>query len=67
MYLEVYFYSEDNIERKHHRYKQSVREFKNLDYLAEVTQNKGVLKVPFMVLFEFKGFLGMAKTKIPSD
>lgn len=67
IYLQLYFYSEDNIEHKHDRYKEAVREFKNLDYLVEVTQNNGLLKVPFMVLFQFKGFLGMAKSKIASD
>jgi hypothetical protein len=27
-------------------------------------RNEGILKVPLMVLFEYKGFVGMAKTRI---
>lgn len=42
-------------------------EFKNMDYLLRVTENQGILKVPFIVLFEYKGFLGMAKSKVGLD
>jgi hypothetical protein len=35
-----------------------------MDYLLRVTENQGTLKVPFIVLFEYKGFLGMAKSKV---
>lgn len=35
-----------------------------MDYLLSVTKNEDNLKVPFMVLFEYKGFLGMAKSRI---
>lgn len=35
-----------------------------MDYLLSVTKNEGNLKVPFMVLFEYKGFLGMAKSRV---
>jgi hypothetical protein len=41
-----------------------VTEFKNFQYLIGATKNEGILKVPFMTLFEYKGFLGMAKSKI---
>ena len=36
-----------------------------MDYLLSVTKNEGTLKVPFMMLFEYKGFLGMARTRLP--
>ena len=66
VYLEVYFFHE-GIEDKHPRFMQAALEFKNLDYLLSVTRNEGSLKVPFMMLFEYKGFLGMARTRLPSD
>jgi hypothetical protein len=46
---------------------QAALEFKNLDYLLSVTRNEGSLKVPFMMLFEYKGFLGMARTRLPEN
>lgn len=64
IYVEIYFVSEDNPNIKNHRYKTSVNEFKNFEYLLGATKNEGILKVPFMTLFEYKGFLGMAKSKI---
>jgi hypothetical protein len=65
--IELYFYSEDHLISKNPRYKNSVLEFKNFDYLLGVTQNQGILKVPLMVLFEYKGFLGMGRTRIESS
>jgi hypothetical protein len=38
-----------------------------MDYLLTTTQNEGILKVPFIVLFEYKGFLGMAKSKVSDN
>ena len=64
IYLELYFFHE-GIEDKHPRFQQASLEFKNLDYILSVTKNQGTLKVPFMMLFEYKGFLGMAKTRLP--
>jgi len=29
-----------------------------------ITKNKGCLRVPLVVLFEYKGFVGVGKTKI---
>lgn len=64
VYIELYFFNEE-IEDKHPRFQQASLEFKNLDYLLSVTKNEGTIKVPFMMLFEYKGFLGMAKTRLP--
>lgn len=64
IYVEIYFVSEDNPNIKNPRYKNAVNEFKNFEYLLGATKNEGILKVPFMTLFEYKGFLGMAKSKI---
>ena len=36
-----------------------------MDYLLSCTKNVGPLKVPFMVLFEYKGFVGVAKSRVP--
>jgi hypothetical protein len=66
VYIELYFFHE-GIPEKHPRFKQASLEFKNLDYLLSVTKNEGILKVPFMMLFEYKGFLGMARTRVPED
>lgn len=52
------------MDQKHPRYELACLEFKNLNYLLTVTKNEDTLKVPFMVLFEYKGFLGMAKSRI---
>jgi hypothetical protein len=41
-----------------------VLQFKNFDYLLGSLRNEGILKVPFMILFEYKGFLGMAKSRV---
>jgi len=49
---------------KNQKYKDAVRQFKNFDYLIGVLGNQGIIRVPLMVLFEYKGFLGMAKTRI---
>ena len=35
-----------------------------MDYLIGQTKNEGILKVPLMMLFEYKGFLGMVKSRI---
>lgn len=64
IYVEVYFQVDDNPSAKNPRYKTSVTEFKNFEYLIGATKNEGILKVPFMVLFEYKGFLGMAKSRL---
>jgi hypothetical protein len=40
---------------------------KNYDYLLEATKNEGYLLVPLMVVFEYKGFTGIVKTKINSS
>lgn len=64
VYLEVYYHTQDTQDRKHPRYQLATLEFKNMDYLLSVTKNEGNLKVPFMVLFEYKGFLGMAKSRV---
>ena len=64
IYLEVYLHSEETSVRKHPRYRLAALEFRNLDYLLTATKNEGNLKVPFMMLFEYKGFTGMAKSRI---
>lgn len=66
VYIELYFFHE-GIEDKHPRFQAASLEFKNMDYLLSITKNEGSLKVPFMMLFEYKGFLGMAKTRLPED
>jgi len=66
VYIELYFFNEE-IEDKHPKFQQAAVEFKNLDYLLSVTRNEGSLKVPFMILFEYKGFLGMARTRLPDS
>jgi hypothetical protein len=37
--------------------------FKNFDYILSFTKNEGILKVPFFTLFEYKGFIGFARTQ----
>ena len=64
IYIEVYLVSQQQQNTKNPRYKNAVLEFKNYDYLLSATKNQGPLKVPLMTIFEFKGFLGMAKSKI---
>lgn len=63
----MYFFSEEHLEEKHSRYRNAALEFKNLNYLLHSTKNEGPLKVPFMMMFEYKGFLGMARTKLPDS
>lgn len=62
--IEVYFFNEDNLSNKHHRYRSAVQEFKNFEYLINTTKNEGILKVPLMTMFEYKGFVGMAKSNL---
>lgn len=64
IYIEIYLQVEDNPSIKNQRYKSAVTEFKNFEYLLGATKNEGILKVPFMTLFEYRGFLGMAKSKV---
>lgn len=65
VWLEIYLYSERQLEVEHPRQQQATREFKNYDYMLECTKNKGPLLVPLMALFEYKGFCGMGKTLVP--
>ncbi len=44
-----------------------MREFKNYDYLLEVTRNDGALLIPLQVHFQYRGFPGIAKTTRPSS
>lgn len=37
--IEVYFFNEDNLSNKHHRYRSAVQEFKNFEYLINTTKN----------------------------
>lgn len=67
MIIELYFYTEENYEQKHERYQQADLEFKNFEYLLSTTKNEGNLKVPFMMLFEYKGFRGMAKSRVADN
>ena len=67
VYIEIYFLNKETLDHKHPRYELAKAEFKNMDYLLSVTENQGILKVPFIVLFEYKGFLGMAKSKVGLD
>ena len=60
--IEVYFYNEEQLDKKHARERYAAKEFKNYDYFLESMQNEGILLVPFMAMFEYKGFTGMAKT-----
>lgn len=36
-----------------------------MDYLLSSIPNNQFLKVPLMVLFEFKGFVGLARSRLP--
>jgi ribosome-associated toxin RatA of RatAB toxin-antitoxin module len=65
--IDVYFASENNNSLRHPKYQSAVQEFKNFEYLINATKNEGILKVPFMTLFDYKGFVGMAKSKVGSN
>ena len=40
---------------------------KNYDYILQLTNNKGRIRVPLVMCVEYKGFTGIAKTMIPES
>jgi len=64
--VEIYFLSEEHLVEKNRQYRRRAGEFKNYDYLLGATRNEGMLIVPLMAMFEFKGFMSMAKNRIRS-
>jgi hypothetical protein len=49
----------------HHRSKRVYQELKNYDYILQLTNNKGRIRVPLAMAVEYKGFVCLAKAIIP--
>ena len=45
--------------------KRALQEFKNYDYVLQITNNKGRIRVPLAMTVEYKGFLCLAKAIVP--
>jgi hypothetical protein len=48
------------------RLKRARQEFKNANYILQVTRNRGRFRVPLMMFLEYKGFGVLAKAKVHS-
>ena len=46
--------------------KRAQRQFKNANYIVQVTRNKGRFRVPLMVILEYKGFFVAARANVHS-
>jgi hypothetical protein len=43
------------------------REFNNMDYLMQLTRNKGKIRVPLAAIVEYKGIVAFVNSNIPVD
>lgn len=47
--------------------KAAYREFNNMDYLMQLTRNKGKIRLPLVAIVEYKGIVAFVKASIPID
>lgn len=47
--------------------KAALREFRNLDYILQMTRNRGRIRVPLASVVEYKGVVALVKAQIPRD
>lgn len=48
------------------RIKEAQQILKNSNYILQLTRNRGRIRVPLMMITEYKGFTGLAKAEIPT-
>ena len=47
--------------------KAAFREFDNMNYLMQLTRNKGKIRLPLVSIVEYKGIIALVRANIPID